>query len=94
MASAYSSFANGGYRVTGHYISHITNNTGEIISKPDMPVACLACELDSSFIEKLPEGEKPALRIMDTNTHFQAVGLMQGVTHFGTAATGRAYLKT
>ena len=93
MASAYSSFANGGYRVTGHYISRITNNTGDIISEPEIPVACLACELDSTAIDKLPDSEKPALRIMDTTTHFQAVGLMQGVTHVGTAARAGRILK-
>jgi penicillin-binding protein 1A len=93
MASAYSAFANGGYRVTGHYISHITNNVGDIISEPEIPVACLACELDPTTISDLSNRERPATRIINTKTHFQAVGLMQGVTHFGTAAKAGRILK-
>jgi len=93
MAGAYSAFANGGYKVTGHYISRITNNSGDIISEPDIPVACLECELDPSKIDLLADAEKPATRIMSTTTHFQAVGLMQGVTHFGTAARAGRILK-
>jgi penicillin-binding protein 1A len=93
MASAYSAFANGGYKVTGHYISRITNNVGDIISEPEIPVACLACELDPNTISDLSNTERPATRIINTQTHFQAVGLMQGVTHFGTAAKAGRILK-
>ena len=93
MATAYSSFANGGYKVDGHFITEITNHKGELIYRPENYVACLDCELDPANINDLPEGSKPAIRIINTKTHYEAVGLMQGVTHRGTAVRAGRTLK-
>ena len=93
MATAYSAFANGGYKINGHYITKITDNRGEVISEPEISVACLSCELDPKTINGLPLNEKPAPRIINTKTHAQIVSMMQGVTHKGTATRAGRILK-
>ena len=93
MATAYSTFANGGYKVDGYFITKITDNKGNIIRQIKHYKACLKCELDPSAIDELAEGEKPAIRIINSKTHYQAVGLMQGVTHHGTATRAGRILK-
>jgi penicillin-binding protein 1A len=49
--------------------------------------------LDENAKDQLPVGTKPATRIMDTRTNYQIVGMMQGVTQFGTAARAGRILK-
>ncbi len=93
MATAYSSFANGGYKVDGHFITKITDNKGHLIYRPETYQACLECELDPNTIDELPDGTKPAIRIINSKTHYQAVSLMQGVTHRGTAVRAGRTLK-
>ena len=44
IATAYSTFANGGFRVQSHYIERIENAAGEVVYQATPKVACELCE--------------------------------------------------
>lgn len=44
MASAYSVFANGGYRVEPYFIDRIENADGEVVWRPTPKIACETCD--------------------------------------------------
>lgn len=44
LASAYTAFANGGFRVQPHFISRIESSNGEILYQINPPTACVPCE--------------------------------------------------
>ena len=44
LATAYSTFANGGYRIESHYIDRIENAAGEVVYRATPRVACEECE--------------------------------------------------
>ncbi|MFZ1385750.1 MAG: penicillin-binding protein 1A [Thiolinea sp.] len=134
MATAYSAFANGGFKIDAHFINRIQDSNGQVlfdattetrqvcgddiklcpIRKPKKPEEKLAdlTESEANKTKKdsgkkkdkgtteaaLEEPEVPdyetepgkiapaAQRIIDSRTQYQIVGMMQGVTQFGTAA--------
>src|SRR5690606_1774172 len=44
MATGYATFANGGYKVDAHLISHIENERGEVVYQTSAPRVCRECE--------------------------------------------------
>lgn len=134
MATAYSAFANGGFKVDAHFINRIQDSNGQVlfdattetrqvcgddiklcpIRKPkktdkklaerpeleetetkndsDSKQATIATEATAEELEVLDYETEPgkvapaAQRIIDSRTQYQIVGMMQGVTQFGTAA--------
>lgn len=134
MATAYSAFANGGFKVDAHFINRIQDSNGQVLfdattetrqvcgddiklcpirkpKKPDKKLAeqpelektetkndsdskqaTIATEATAEEPEVLDYETEPgkiapaAQRIIDSRTHYQIVGMMQGVTQFGTAA--------
>ena len=49
LATGYSTFANGGFKVQPHYIDRIENAAGEVVYRATPKVACEACELNVSL---------------------------------------------
>lgn len=134
MATAYSAFANGGFKVDAHFINRIQDSNGQVlfdattetrqvcgddiklcpIRKPKKPDEKLAERPELEETETKKDSDKrqdksataataeesevldyetepgkiapAAQRIIDSRTHYQIVGMMQGVTQFGTAA--------
>jgi penicillin-binding protein 1A len=73
MASGYSVFANGGYRIKPYFISKITDDKGGILFEAD-PERVGA------------EGQKAAERVLDQRNAFIMSSLMRDVVRYGTAA--------
>jgi penicillin-binding protein 1A len=77
MATAYSSFANGGYKIESHYIRKIVDKKGNIIFNAD-PVTA------PSLGKKQPN--HPAKRIMKPYVQYQITSMLQSVAQTGTGA--------
>ena len=52
LASAYTAFANGGFKVESHLISRIESSNGEILYQANPLTACVSCEKD--IVEGVP----------------------------------------
>ncbi len=66
MAGAYSTFANGGYKVSPYFISHIISNKGEVMFKQNPATACPECDIEKETT--LPENtDSTALTTEDTS---------------------------
>jgi len=77
MATAYSSFANGGYKIESHYIRKIVDRKGNIIFDAD-PITA------PSSSKKNPN--HPAKRIMKPYVEYQITSMLQSVAQAGTGA--------
>ena len=91
MATAYSSFANGGYKVNSHFIRKIEDRKGNVIFQADPETACKSCDLtlDSKNKNKDKQGNTinhPAKRIMAPHVHYQISSMLQSVAQAGTGA--------
>ncbi len=81
MATAYSSFANGGYKVNSHFIRKIVDRKGNIIFDADPVTVCQNCSAqDNSDVNHV------AKRIMKPYVHYQITSMLQSVAQAGTAA--------
>ncbi len=58
MATAYSTFANGGYKVSPYLIERIEAPNGTVLYQANPTVVCRSC--DTSSTPPLPEGSEPA----------------------------------
>ncbi len=81
MATAYSSFANGGYKINSHFIRKIVDRNGNIIFEADPLTVCPSCALDNN--DKVNHIAK---RIMKPYVHYQITSMLQSVAQAGTAA--------
>ncbi len=80
MATAYSSFANGGYKIDSHFIRKIVDRKGNIIFLADpATVPKIAKNL------KL-KTDNPAKRIMKPYVHYQITSMLKSVAQSGTGA--------
>jgi len=84
MATAYSSFANGGYKVESHFIRKIIDKSDNVIFEADPVTVCPACLInnknnDQKFVNH------PAKRIMKPTVHYQITSMLQSVAQSGTA---------
>jgi len=116
MATAYSAFANGGYKIEPYFITKIQDGSGKLMDEIK-PIKICGDNVETCTItppedknSATKEADKPiwetaelgagntaltqpgavqypaAKRILDKRTHYQIVGMLQGVTQFGTAA--------
>ena len=84
MATAYSSFANGGYKVESHFIRKIMDKNDNVIFEADPITVCPSCLINkqnnnSKFVSH------PAKRIMTPQVHYQITSMLQSVAQSGTA---------
>lgn len=99
MATAYSSFANGGYKINSHFIRKIEDRKGNIIFQADPVTACLSCDpilgnrnRNNTKNKKNNENSQnpivnhPAKRIMAPHVHYQISSMLQSVAQSGTGA--------
>ncbi len=84
MATAYSSFANGGFKVESHFIRKITDRNNTIIFEADPITVCPDCLLNNNATKG--RVNHPAKRIMDPTVHYQITSMLQSVAHSGTGA--------
>lgn len=83
MATAYASFANGGYQVENYFIRKIENNKRDILFRASPKIICLTCE----------NTDITAKRIMQPHVNYQITSMLQSVTQNGTAAQAGRVLK-
>jgi len=86
MARAYSSLANGGYRIEPYIIQRIEDANGEIIMQAEPLTVCETCIV--SLPTNSDEGEtsslKPAQRIMTAQNNYIMNSLLRDVVKYGT----------
>jgi penicillin-binding protein 1A len=58
IASAYSVFANGGFRVQPYFVDHIENALGEVVYRASPRMACAACEQPAD-LSQVPQSGTP-----------------------------------
>jgi penicillin-binding protein 1A len=58
MATGYSTFANGGYKVEPYYIDRIENAAGEIVYRAAPRIVCTGCEQEASLSTFIDDGTK------------------------------------
>lgn len=88
MATAYSSFANGGYKINSHFIRKIVDRNGNVIFNADPVTVCPECAFSDSDSKskKKRDINHIAKRIMKPYVHYQITSMLQTVAHAGTAA--------
>ncbi len=91
MATAYSSFANGGFKVDSYFIRKIVDRNGEEIYSADPVAVCASnCKPDSELLKN--SMKNPAKRIMKPYVNYQINSMLRSVTQIGTAARASAIL--
>jgi len=99
IATAYASFANGGFKVNNYFIRKILDKDNRVLfqSKPD--TVCTRCprpkltELEAPNMPSTINGNPIAKRIIEPYVHYQITSMMQDVTRSGTAAKATRVLK-
>lgn len=96
MASAYSVFANGGYKIQPHLIEKVIGKDGSVIYEPSYPLVCVDCE-DTAGLQASIDGEasladpiKPpqllAPRVIDPRNAFLMNSMLRDVVRRGTGS--------
>lgn len=87
LVTAYSSFANGGLKVTPSFIERIDDRKGKAVYRRDQRL-CRGCVAGSAeFRNAAPPSLAPdETRILDPRVAYQMVSMLQGVVQRGTAA--------
>jgi penicillin-binding protein 1A len=104
MATAYATFANGGYKIDNYFIRKIVDKDSRILYEAKPKIACTSCpitSLDQIDINEDEAGElatqandsKFAKRIMKPYVNYQIVSMLQDVARVGTAARAGRILK-
>jgi len=97
MATAYASFANGGYKVDHYFIRKIEDkNHKRLFTANPKTVANIASNIEASEQQILsPIQARPAERIMQPYVNYQITSMLQSVAKIGTAArAGRELNRT
>jgi penicillin-binding protein 1A len=94
MASAYSVFANGGYKVTPYFIDHIVDgSTQKVIYKADPKIACPGCHDIYAMNPVLPPPNKVAAQVITPQNAFIMTSALQEVIRSGTGHAAATALK-
>jgi penicillin-binding protein 1A len=88
MASAYSTFVNGGKRVTPALVDRIQDRTGKTIFRHDKRV-CEGCNAEAWDGQDEPLIASDAENILDPRTAYQITHILEGVVERGTAMVVR-----
>ncbi len=101
LAGAYSTFANGGFKVEPYFITHIADHEGDTIFRYTPNTACRTCtvisEEGSDDVNSINESNTPvniAPRIMKPYVRYQIVSMLQSVARSGTAVRTRSLNRT
>ena len=96
MASAYSVFANGGYKIQPHLIDKVIGRDGSVIYEPQYPLVCSACETAAGFqasVDRAIEGsdlnessQLLAPRVIDPRNAFLMNSMLRDVVRRGTGS--------
>lgn len=81
MATAYSTFANGGYKVESHFIRKIADRNNQVIFEAKPPTVCPECPVNGDS-----KDVNLAKRIMKPYVHYQITSMLQSVAQAGTGA--------
>ncbi len=91
MATAYSVFANGGYKIQPHLIEKVIGRDGSVIYEPRYPVVCAACEeaagLQAAVDTDVEMGGPTQLfapRVIDPRNAFLMNSMLRDVVKKGT----------
>lgn len=96
MASAYSVFANGGYKIQPHLIDKVIGRDGSVIYEPQYPFVCVECEdaaglqasvnsdFDSQDLQEAPNLLAP--RVIDSRNAFLMNSMLRDVVRRGTGS--------
>lgn len=86
MVRGYSTFANGGYRITPYLIDHITDDSGKTIYQAAPKIACAPCitEQDSSKPPSADAGIQYAPQAIPPQIAFLMTSVLQDVIKMGT----------
>ena len=89
VATAYTVFANGGYRIEPYFIDHIEDTAGAIIFEARPSLACAPCETpDTSRPAADEQGvrlpERPAPRVLDKRVNYLMNSMLRDVVRLGT----------
>ena len=87
MATSYSSFANGGYKINSYFIRKIVDRNQNVIFSADPITVCPDCLRNNSNTDT--NGNiinHPAKRIMKPYVHYQITSMLQSVAQAGTGA--------
>ncbi len=81
MATGYSVFANGGYRITPYYIDHITGENQETLFTANPAIACAACLTNpNATVSNI----NPAPKVIEPQIAYLITQAMQDVINNGT----------
>lgn len=84
MATAYSSLANGGYRVKPYLISRVEDSRGNILSQATPDTVCETCAFEPVDIDAETTGLQAAKRIMSPQNNYIMNSLLRDVVKHGT----------
>ena len=99
MATAYASFANGGFKVNNYYVREILDKDDRILFQHKPDTVCTQCpspkltELDSPNMPTSINGNPVAKRIIEPYVHYQITSMLRDVAKSGTAAKASRILK-
>ncbi|KKN36341.1 hypothetical protein LCGC14_0774640 [marine sediment metagenome] len=84
MATAYSSLANGGYKIEPHLIDRIEDSNGEIIEQAMTATVCESCLVNTGSIQDEEQRLTVAPRIMTAQNNYIMNSLLRDVVKHGT----------
>lgn len=90
MASAYSIFANGGYKITPYLIDKIVDSNGKVIYQAQPKYACEKCIAPDHSTIAVPPSNQLAPQVITPQIAFLMTSAMQGVIREGTASKAEA----
>lgn len=99
IATAYASFANGGFKVNNYFIRKILDKDDRVLfeNKPD--TVCTQCpkpeltQLEAPNMPSTIHGNPVAKRIIEPYVHYQITSMLKDVARSGTAAKATRILK-
>ena len=99
MATAYASFANGGYKVENYYVREIRNKDDQVLFQHKPATVCTQCptpeltELEAPNMPVSINGNPVAKRIIEPYVHYQITSMLRDVARSGTAAKASRILQ-
>ena len=89
MVTAYSVFANGGYKVNAHLIDRVENGQGEVVFSADPPTVCTRCEDSESGESGESSKANNAPRVVPADNIYQMTTILRDVIRVGTGRKAR-----
>ena len=99
IATAYASFANGGFKVNNYFIRKIVDKDNRVLFQHKPDTVCSQCpqpkltELEAPNMPSTINGNPVAKRIIEPYVHYQITSMLRDVAKSGTAAKATRILK-